>query len=131
MVWLWKIVLKLLNLVKGLLTNLSNYPGLGFLRSPADRLAEYLSSYYTLQEKREHIEHEIAITKQKAAELERTAVPSHKKASSEDMSRAPEKAGTNPGREGGSPPAVSVTGGSAAARPAIFRRFRSEGYADA
>lgn len=92
MIWLWKLVLKLLNLIKGLLTNLSNYPGLGFLRSPANRLTELLSSYYTLQEKREHIERNLAITKQKAAELEHTVAPAHKKAVPADFSQPPEKA---------------------------------------
>ncbi len=117
MVWLWKLVLKFLNMVKELLTNLSNYPGLGFLRSPANRLTEYLSSYYTLQENRERIERNLAITKQKAAELEHTlAPPAYKKASSEDPLRPPEKAGANPGTEGGSPSSANVSGGSTAVR---------------
>jgi hypothetical protein len=117
LVWLWKLVLKFLNLLKGLLSNLSNYPGLGFLRSPANRLAEYLSSYYTLQERRERIERNLAITKQQAAALEHTvAPPAYKKASPEDPSRPPEKAGANPGTEGGSRSSPNVSGGSAAVR---------------
>ena len=133
LVWLWKLILKLLTMVKGLLTNLSNYPGLGFLRSPADRLGSFLSDYYTLQEKRDHIEQDLANSKQKAAELRRAVTPRGKRTSSEDSSRPPEQIAGNPSSEGG----LSTRGAGKHAwrrgccATTISSHARSEGHVDA
>ncbi len=106
MVWLLKIVLKLASAVKSLLANLSEYPGLRFLASPANKLGNVISSYHGYVAESQRAKMEIQVSRGKASSLAGIVAPAHKKAAADDASPPLAPAA-------GAAGAVSPPGGSA------------------
>ena len=118
MTWLWKLVLKLLTIVKALLLNLSEYPGMKFLRPAGESLGRFLSSYNDLLERRDRVKQDLIVSKQKVTEIGRAVPHGGKQASPEASSRPPEPLAGKASGGGGSPAhdSTSPPGGSAGGR---------------
>ncbi len=111
LLWLLKFALKFVKLLKGLLSNLSQYPGMGFLRPAAEGLSNFLSTYYSYIEKSERIKQSIALSKEKSKEFGQAVTPGGKKGPSNSASQGasgPTPGGGGPVVGGGGP----VPGGS-------------------
>jgi hypothetical protein len=115
-----KVVRKIADSLAWLLNDLSVYPGLHFLKGPAESLESYIERFDAAMEQKERLQQQVATTKSRAMEMREVGEVGHKhKDEGENPHDEPhhEDPASPPGKIASGPPGKPAQGPSASPQP--------------